>query len=338
MKKEFWENLSPTENQSELMLKRIREKSAAQASYRRPVRIAAVLAAVLVMTTLASVVAAPAMIRYFVPHLGMVEVPESTENTDENVPYLFLKPFVSQTSGNRYRLGYMYKDTAYVYIYTPLSEEVIELQKTLTPQSPKEDALRLGEAYKAFTEKILALETENLKIEEIQLYVCNESTDWERMAEYKLTFTGLDAAARENGISFMGDTIHFETMSIEYKVYKNEYQGITLSLIPLANDYSVFACSVTADETTTKSASLIYDERHMTAGYSQPFFTFVDAHGHRFKAQMVDNIIYLDPKKCDVPITKLVTNALTFTLTKEYEGKDISQNYIMTHDWSFTFN
>jgi hypothetical protein len=289
------------------------------------------------MTTLASVVAAPAMIRYFVPHLGVVEMPESVE-AEETVPYMFMKPHVSPDSGNRYRMGYLYGDTATVYIYTPLSEEYRKAIETITPNPTKEQVDNLTAAMEVFRGKMNSHANEHLQIEELQQSISNESTEWERMAAYKLTFTDLDETAAQQGISFMGDTICFETPNIEYKVYTKEYRGVTLSLIPLADDYSVLACSVEVDKEAAKSASLIYDKRHMTAGYSQPFFTFVDAHGHRFKAQMVDNIIYLDPKKCDVPVTKLVTNALAFSLIIEHEGKDISQTHVMTHDWSFTFD
>jgi len=338
VKKEFWENLSPTDAQSERLLQRIREKAGTPVRPRcRPLRIAAVIAAVLVMTTVAGVIAAPAMIRYFVPHLGMVEVPESTA-AEETVPYMFMMPHVSPVSGNRYRMGYLYGDTATVYIYIPCSEEYRKATENIQSNPTKEQVDNLTAARESFRESINAHANEHLQVEELQQMVRNESTEWERMAEYKLTFTGLDKTAAQQGISFMGDTICFETPNIEYEVYTKEHQGVTLSLIPLADDYSVFACSVEVDKEVAKSASLIYDKRHMTAGYSQPFFTFVDAHGHHFKAQMVDNIIYLDPKKCDVPVTKLVTNSLAFSMVVDRDGREIRQTFVMSNDWSFMFD
>ena len=338
MRKEFWETLTPTDAQSERLLQHIREKADSPVrTHRRPLRIAAVIAAVLVMTTVASVVAAPAMIRYFVPHLGMVEVPETTDDSVKEPLYLFMKPYISEQTGNHYRMGYIYGNTAYVYIYMPLPEEFGNtLTKLPAGELPPPNTDKY-EKQQAFIAEVEALGTENLQVEYERIFL-NASLSRTLLSEWRLIFTDLDEAAVENGLSFMGDTICFETPNIEYEVYTQEHNGIRLSLIPLANDYSVFSYTLETDETVPGTAALVYDSRWMTAGYSSPFFVFVDADGHRFKAQMADNIIYLEKQTCSAPLVQLYAGRLdfelaidpvTFTLEMPAEGETTEKEIIL---------
>lgn len=326
MKKEFWETLSPTDAQSEHLLQRIREKADSPLRpHRRPLRIAAVIAAVLVMTTVAGVVAAPAMIRYFVPHLGMVEVPESTENThsaetEEPLPYLFLRNVTGKVSGNTYTVGYIFGDTAVLHLTTPIFEEYTEeYRKYLaSPYTVKDREI----FYQKAMEQLTVLNSETVTVEPSPV-----GTPDGIFAECVVTFTGLSRSVLTDGLSFMGDTLYFTAPGKEYRSFEQEFGGITVSLIPLSEDNTVFLWTLKADESRFYSVTWRYSDFELNIMNRGSFFRFVDAEGKQYNAKIKKNLLYLDTDP-SAPIVSLQANRLDFRLTLLSEEYTIANPFL----------
>lgn len=293
--------MNPDEEQRARMLEKIQQS--AMPARRLPLKKILALAAAAALCAATIVFAAvPAVKTYFVPHLGVVEVPETREEEKQPIPYMLLKAQTGAVSGSEYRVGYLYGDTAVVYVNIPTSEEYRTERKKYTGKAPGEMDLK---AYAALIDgekaRIAELESDSLELKWYRTYA-----DYH---EYRLTFRNLDAGAASEGIFFLGDTIHFTAAGIEYTPMAREHHGVTFTLIPLSEDYTIFTYTLEVDERVGNAVHLDYDERSIAAGYS-PFFTFIDADGHRFSAKMQGDLIYLEEKPCEAPIVQLFAKRL----------------------------
>lgn len=313
--------MSPDEEQRARMLENI-QLSAAVPARRLPLKkILAIAAAAALCTATVVFAAVPAVKTYFVPHLGLVEVPETTaagsvvsdddptpalpavpeKSAPTDNPYMFLHNVTGEVSGNTYTVGYVFGDTAVLYVKSPTDT-------THDGKYASYDADTRGALLKEAAEQARARLSEEGEVISCTPYGTPQGV----YTESEIHLTGLDAAVAQQGLSFMGDTLFFTALGAEYTVLEQTFHGVTVQLLPLSEDNTAFYCLL--ESAHPEILSVAWED--MTARRSsskEGFFAFRDENGCSYPARLKGNLLLLEEEP-DTPVVALTAECLEFQL------------------------
>jgi len=313
--------MSPDEEQRARMLEKIQLAAAVPARRLPMKKVLAIAAAAALCTATVVFAAVPAVKTYFVPHLGLVEVPDTTaagpavsdddptpalpaipeKNAPTGNPYMFLHNVTGEVSGNTYTVGYVFGDTAVLYVKSPTDT-------THDGKYASYDANTRAALLKEAAEHTRARLSEEGEVISCTPYGTPQGV----YTESEIHLTGLDAAVAQQGLSFMGDTLFFTSLGSEYSVLEQTFHGVTVQLLPLSEDNTVFYCLL--ESADPEILSVAWEDMTVRRSSSKEgFFAFRDENGYSYPARLKGNLLLLEEEP-HTPIVALTAECLEFQL------------------------